>query len=152
MLSALQTHVASIIGRLPEAQEFLLAGGAALIARGDVERRTEDLDFFGLDPRSVDRLLPAATEALQEAGFEIRVVRAASGFARLSVQQGHDRTEVDLAADARLMPAELGPLGRTLAGEELAVDKVLAVFGRAEARDFVDLHGRRASIRLGAPV
>ena len=26
-----------------------------------------------------------------------------------------------------------------LAGEELAVDKVLAVFGRAEARDFVDL-------------
>jgi predicted nucleotidyltransferase component of viral defense system len=26
-----------------------------------------------------------------------------------------------------------------LAGEELAADKVLAVFGRAEARDFIDL-------------
>ncbi len=26
-----------------------------------------------------------------------------------------------------------------MSGEELAVDKVLAVFGRAEARDFVDL-------------
>ena len=26
-----------------------------------------------------------------------------------------------------------------LSGEELAIDKVLALFGRAEARDFVDL-------------
>lgn len=32
-----------------------------------------------------------------------------------------------------------GPVGRTLAGEELAINKVLAVVGRAEARDFVDL-------------
>ncbi|MGH9137756.1 MAG: nucleotidyl transferase AbiEii/AbiGii toxin family protein [Acidimicrobiales bacterium] len=31
------------------------------------------------------------------------------------------------------------PLGRTLAAEELAIDKVLALFDRAEARDFVDL-------------
>lgn len=139
MLSALQQQVASIIDKLPEAREFVLAGGAALIARGDVQRRTEVLDFFGLDSPSVDRLLPAAAQAIQEAGFEVRVMRAASGFARLSVQKGHDRTEVDLAADARLLPAELGPLGKTLAGQELAVDKVLAVFGRAEARDFVDL-------------
>ena len=34
---------------------------------------------------------------------------------------------------------EPGRLAPTLTGEELAVDKVLAVFGRAEARDFVDL-------------
>ena len=48
-------------------------------------------------------------------------------------------TEVDFGADFRLLPMEVGPLGPTLAGEELAVNKVLAVFGRAEARDFVDL-------------
>jgi predicted nucleotidyltransferase component of viral defense system len=28
---------------------------------------------------------------------------------------------------------------RLLSGEELAVDRLLALFGRAEARDFVDL-------------
>src|SRR5207253_11145893 len=44
-----------------------------------------------------------------------------------------------LAADARLFRPEAGRLGPTLAGEELATDKLLAVFGRAEARDFVDL-------------
>ena len=58
---------------------------------------------------------------------------------RLIVESGDDRTELDLAADARLFPAEPGRLAPTLSGEELAVDKVLAVFGRAEARDFVDL-------------
>jgi len=61
------------------------------------------------------------------------------GFARLIVESGDDCTELDLGADARLFPAEPGRLALTLTGEELAVDKVLAVFGRAEARDFVDL-------------
>lgn len=139
MLSALQEEVAAIIANLAEARDFALAGGAALIARGDVDRQTEDLDFFGLSPDSVDRLVPAVEGALRGAGLEVRVVRVAPGFARIGVARGLDRTEVDLAADARLFPSEPGPLVRTLTGRELAVDKVLAVFGRAEARDFVDL-------------
>jgi hypothetical protein len=46
---------------------------------------------------------------------------------------------VDLAADARIRPVDDGPLGPTLSLEELAVDKLLALFGRAEARDFIDV-------------
>jgi hypothetical protein len=61
------------------------------------------------------------------------------GFARLIVESDSDRTELDLAADARLFPAEPGRPAPMLTGEELAVDKLLALFGRAEARDFVDL-------------
>lgn len=61
------------------------------------------------------------------------------GFARLIVGSEDDRTELDLAADARLFPAESAQPAPTLRGEELAVDKVLALFGRAGARDFVDL-------------
>jgi hypothetical protein len=51
----------------------------------------------------------------------------------------HERALIDLAADARLFPSEPGPIGQMLSGEELAVDQVLTVFGRAEACDFVDL-------------
>ncbi len=69
----------------------------------------------------------------------MRHVQENSGFARLIVEKGSESTELDLGADARLFPAEPGRLAPTLSGEELAVDKVLAVFGRAEARDFVDL-------------
>ena len=44
-----------IIGKLPEAELFALAGGGALIVRGDVDRQTRDLDFFGPDAAGVDR-------------------------------------------------------------------------------------------------
>ena len=139
MLSPLQERVAEIIAGLKEAEGFALAGGAALIVRGDVRRQTRDLDFFGLTAAAVDRLLPAVERALQDAGFVVHHVQRNPGFARLIVESGDDRTELDLGADARLFPMEPGRLAPTLTGEELAVDKVLAVFGRAEARDFVDL-------------
>ncbi|MCZ7590046.1 MAG: nucleotidyl transferase AbiEii/AbiGii toxin family protein [Gaiella sp.] len=139
MLSALQEQVAAIVAGLEEAEEFALAGGAALIVRGEVERRTRDLDFFGLTGEAVDRLVPAAERALHDAGLVVERVQVNPGFARLIVSSADDRTELDFAADARLFPAEPGTPAPTLRGEELAVDKLLALFGRAEARDFVDL-------------
>jgi hypothetical protein len=105
-----------------------------------VERGTRDLDFFGLSAAAVDRLVPVALDALRRAGFDVERVVSGAGFARVVVKRFGEQSEVDLAADARLFPGEVGPRGiPVLADEELAVDKVLAVFGRAEARDFVDL-------------
>ena len=116
-----------------------MAGGAALIVRGDVDRLTRDLDFFTVEPNTVDVLLPAFEAAARKAGLTVVEEQAAHGFARLVVSDGTDQTGVDLASDARLFASEPSELGRILSAEELAVDKVLAVFGRAEARDFVDL-------------
>lgn len=139
MLSPLQLRVAEIVAGLAEADGFALAGGGALIVRGEVERQTRDLDFFGLSPESVDQLVPAVEAALTEAGLVVERVRVSPGFARLRVAENADRTELDLGADARLFAAEPGAPAPTLTSLELAVDKVLAVFGRAEARDFADL-------------
>jgi hypothetical protein len=139
VLSRLQERVATIIAGLDEAEGFALAGGAALIVRGDVDRRTRDLDFFGPSAVAVDSLVPAAEQALLAEGLHVERVLDHPGFARLLVHDDHDRTEVDLGSDARLFPAEEGPGFPLLSGEELATDKLLALFGRAEARDFVDL-------------
>jgi hypothetical protein len=146
MLSPFQERVAEIIADLDEAKEFALAGGAALISRGDVDRQTRDLDFFGPTSASVDKLVPAVERVLRDAGMVVRGIQVNPGFARLVVEEHGDEAEVDLAADARLFPAEPGPLVPTLAGKELAVDKVLAIFGRAEARDFIDRLSNRYSI------
>ncbi|MHB1931308.1 MAG: nucleotidyl transferase AbiEii/AbiGii toxin family protein, partial [Acidimicrobiales bacterium] len=156
MLSPLQERVARLVAEVIEEEGFALAGGGALVSRGDVDRHTEDLDFFGLAPDAVDRVGPLVKEALERAELAVNVVRESRGFVRLSVREGTDRTEIDLAADARLLPAEEGPIVRTLAAEELAVDKVLAIFGRAEGRDFVDLqaleprYGLQRLFRLAA--
>ena len=139
MLTPLQRRVAEIVAGLAEADGFALAGGAALIVRGEVDRRTRDLDFFGLSTEAVDGLVPAVERALAAASLGVDRVQASPGFARLIVSSGEERTELDLGADARLFPVEPGDPAPTLSSEELAVDKVLAIFGRAEARDFADL-------------
>lgn len=140
VLSELQQRVALIFAGLPEAEPFVLAGGAALIVRGDVHRLTRDLDFFGLAPGDVDRVVPVFEAAVRAAGMTVERRQSASGFARLVVSDAGEQTEVDVGADARLLPVEASRFGPVLSAEELAVDKVLAIFGRAEPRDFVDLH------------
>lgn len=46
MLSELQQRVAGIVAGLADADDFVLAGGAALILHGMVERGTRDLGYF----------------------------------------------------------------------------------------------------------
>jgi len=138
VLSALQQCVALVLAGLPEAEGFALAGGGALVVRGAVDRETHDLDFFVGEADAVDRLLPALESALSAEQITVERRQVAHGFARLSVQAGDDHTEIDLCVDYRLLPAEPSPIGPVLALEELAVNKLLALFSRAEARDFVD--------------
>jgi len=59
--------------------------------------------------------------------------------------------EVELAQHARMLPAVELAVGAVLHPDELAVDKTLALFGRAEARDLVAVNalaGRNSRERL----
>ena len=140
MLSSLQEHIARLLTALPEAREFALAGGAALIVGGLVDRETRDLDFFADRPEAVLELLPVLEEHLRLAGFGVERQQAHAGFARLAVSDGESSTEVDLCYDVRLRPAETTAIGAVLSSEELAADKMLAFFSRALPRDLIDLH------------
>lgn len=126
---------------LPEAERFALAGGAALVLRGEVDRHTEDLDFFAPGAEDVRLATSAFQQALRKAGFHFELVRSGPAFARLVVtDEAGAQVLVDLGYDYRMRPAEPTPIGPALSVEELGADKLLALFGRAEARDFVDVH------------
>jgi len=88
MLSPLQERVAAIIAGPEQSDGFALAGGAALIIRGEITRQTRDLDFFGLSPEAVDRLLPAAEMALRDAGLEVQRVQVNRGESPLGTAHG----------------------------------------------------------------
>ena len=149
VLSALQLRVAAIVRELPEAEDFVLAGGGALVARGDVDRTTRDLDYFAQSADQVPLLHTALDRALAADGLTVTTVQATGGFVRIVVTDSTSTTEVDLAHDYRLLPPEDTAVGLTLALEELAIDKVLALFDRAEARDFIDLG--RGGRQVGTP-
>lgn len=139
MLTPLQERVARLIGALPDLGELALAGGAALIASAIVDRRTHDLDYFTPDASAVPHVRRQLEAALVEDGLAISLLRDAATFLRYDVSDGADHVQLDIAQDARRRDAVTTRLGPTLDPRELAADKVLALWGRAEARDFVDV-------------
>jgi hypothetical protein len=139
-LTDFQVQVARLFFSLPEAQGFLLAGGAALVAQHLTSRPTQDLDFF---TRVGATSVPAARDALEatahDRGWTIERVRDEATFCRLVIH-GEEALLVDLALDSPPEhPATASLIGPTFAPEELAGRKVVALFDRAEARDFADV-------------
>jgi hypothetical protein len=148
VLTPLQERIAVLVAASLEGSDFALAGGAALISQGLVDRKTGDLDFFGSSEQVLAERLPEIISALEQDGMIVEVRRSTLQFARIVIRGMESETEVDFGLDGRLFPLEQGMFSPVLASRELAVDKVLAVFGRAEARDFVDLFALEEFFRL----
>lgn len=142
MLTALQERVWRILSALPESEGFALAGGAALIVSGVVQRGTRDLDIFGQYPATVTDFVEAAVRALNDAGLDTTVDRSGPLYTRLDITDDGESTSVDFSTDVRRRGAVPAPRGgQMLHPHELAADKLLALWDRAEPRDFIDLQG-----------
>jgi hypothetical protein len=119
-----------------------LAGGAAMHFAPNSTRYSDDLDFFHDSEARVAAAFAADRARLEQLGYEIRLALSLPGFVRATVTQGADTTRVDWAHDSawRFMPLVRDPLGGLLLHPvDLAVNKVLALAGRDEPRDFVDM-------------
>jgi hypothetical protein len=139
-ITGFQVEVANVFFAMPEASSFLLAGGLALLAQGMSVRPTEDMDAFTSNPDDVQRASAAFQVAARSRGWGVEVVRASETFVRLQVE-GSEQILVDLALDSPPgLPSMMSILGPTYAPDELAARKLLALFGRALPRDFVDVY------------
>lgn len=138
--SALQVRILAIFGRLPESEGFLLAGGGGLLANGLSERPTTDLDFFHVE-RAMDGAAAALEEATRADGLTASRIRTHDGFIRTSMTDGHETVIVDLCFDSPpVRPPVSTAIVHTFAPIELAGRKLLALYSRAAARDFIDVH------------
>jgi hypothetical protein len=141
-LTAFQLEVVRMFFALPASKGFLLAGGAALLAQHLTARPTEDLDFFTTPERGH---VPAARDALEAAarqrGWITERIHDSDTVCRMVIRSADDGVLIDLAVNAPPdLPASPTPAGPTLAPEELAGHKLLALFDRAAARDFADIY------------
>lgn len=141
MLSSLQIRIAKLFLSLPEALNFALAGGAALVFKKEVSRHTQDLDFFSPFQEEVRSASESLKRNLINAGLLFEIIRSSPSFVRMIVKDPESNEEivVDIGNDFRLQKPDDTEIGPVLSTEELAADKLLALFGRAEARDFVDV-------------
>lgn len=139
-LTDAQRAVLRLYFNLPESRGFVIAGGAALVAVGLSERPTQDLDLFA-PHSSIPKAGAALERAVLSAGWSVERVHEAETFLRLIIRLGADeQTMVDLAQDSGpLSAATVTAFGPTYPPRELSARKLLALFGRAELRDFVDV-------------
>jgi len=139
VLTEFQIEVAQLFFALPAGSGFLLAGGAGLLAQELTQRPTQDLDFFTRIAGEVVTAREAFEAAAGDRGWSVVRIHDSDTFCRLMIT-APEALLVDLALDA---PPQLPPtvtlLGPTFAPAELAARKLLALFDRAEARDFVDV-------------
>lgn len=119
-----------------------LAGGAAIHFAPNSVRFSDDLDFFHDSEARVASAFAADNATLTAAGYDVSVEFTQPGFIRATVTRGDQATKIDWAHDSdwRFMPLVADPLGGLLLNPvDLAVNKVLALAGRDEPRDFVDI-------------
>ena len=140
-LDPLHEQIARLAFSLPEADQVALAGGGAMLAHNLVERPTQDIDLFTPQPAEATRLADALAEALRNSGALVEVDRRGPEFSRLMVTMPDGRSvAIEIARDARIRKAAHLGFGPVLHLDEVAADKTLALFGRAAARDLVDVH------------
>jgi hypothetical protein len=123
-------------------EDHYLAGGAAMHFAPTSTRYSDDLAFFHDSEARVAAAFASDRGRLERAGYAVHVELSQPGFVRTVVSRGGDATRVDWAHDSawRFMPLVRDPLGGLLLHPvDLAVNKVLAVAGRDEPRDFVDI-------------
>jgi Nucleotidyl transferase AbiEii toxin, Type IV TA system len=122
-------------------EERYLAGGAALHFAPHSTRYSDDLDFFHDSEARVASAFEQDRGTLEGAGYDVQVELVLPGFVRAMVHKADRATRVDWAHDSawRFMPLVHDDLGGLLLHPiDLAINKVLALAGRDEPRDFVD--------------
>lgn len=133
-----------------------VAGGAVINRADDSLRYSDDLDIFHDVAEGVAICAEADAAVLRSAGYAFEWTLRQEGFFRAEVKRGTDRLKLDWAADSpfRFFPVEPDKdFGYSLHPADLAVNKVLALAGRSELRDFLDiLYLDNSYLSLGAMV
>jgi hypothetical protein len=119
-----------------------LAGGAAIHLEPQTTRYSNDLDYFH---DSVERVASAFADderVLRGIGSSVAVEMQMPGYIRAIVSRGEGSTKVEWAHDSawRFLPTvRHDVVGYVLHPIDLAINKLLALVGRDEPRDFLDI-------------
>lgn len=152
-LTPFQSQIALLLASNRSLDSYL-AGGAALHFSPQSIRYSNDLDYFH---DSVERVASAFNDdkkTLEASGYIVVTEMQQPGFIRARVSADKEVTKIEWShhSDWRFMPVIYEPqTGYQLHAIDIAVNKVLALAGRDEPRDFLDVLVLHASVlSLGA--
>lgn len=144
-LTPFQHQIIRAISKSSLRNQFYLTGGTALSLFYLHHRYSLDLDFFTADPTSVSRVPAIIEEIAIEINAQVSFTRQLETFLQCFFEnETGERVQIDFAQES---PYRLGEvlqndeLGIAIENfEDIACNKLSALFDRAEAKDFVDVY------------
>jgi len=121
--------------------ESYVAGGASLNELIASPRISRDVDLFHDSEQALEKTWGADRSLLEAHSYQLRVLRDRPGIVEAEVARGGESVLLQWTRDSafRFFPlVEHADFGLTLHPFDLATNKVLALVGRLEVRDWVD--------------
>lgn len=143
ILTPLQRDFLNAFFTCPAAESFFLTGGTALAAFYLYHRYSEDIDLFTLDRDALEAMEREIPAIAGEVGCAWSLKVKATDFRAILLQRPPEPSlKVDLVREAGTQFGEHQRFGNMIVDSMLniAANKVTALFGRTEAKDFVDLY------------
>jgi len=152
-LSAIQVSILQTVAANRSPESYL--AGATVFHRSEGSPRfSQDIDLFHDVADSVARSAELDAATLRGAGYVVQWLLQTPTFYRAVVSSGAETMKMEWAQDTafRFFPVQQDPAcGYCLHVTDAAVNKLLALAGRAEVRDFVDiLHLQATHLSIGA--
>ena len=142
LLTPFQKKILKAFTAIEESTAFYLTGGTALSVFYLAHRLSEDFDLFTSDQPLISIVARKFTSKLETLGIEVREIRNFSSFWEAIASEGDESFKIQLAYDSPFVleqPIEKDDL-RIHSFADIAAGKLLALFGRAEERDFIDVY------------
>lgn len=144
-LTELQREVCRLIAdNRVRSGESYVAGATALNELLGAERLSRDIDLFHDSDEALRSTWDGDRRLLADSGFTLAVTRERPAFVEATVSNGTETVALEWARDSayRFFPLVEHPdFGLTLHPFDLATNKVLALAGRLEVRDWIDVLG-----------
>lgn len=145
IISAVQEKILKKFAELKDSDQFYLTGGTALAYFYLKHRQSNDLDFFTPTDEIIDPFSHQLENYLKAHGFQCQRQRGLHSFVELVVTLTKETTLIHLALDSifRFESTQKFPQYPKLRVDsfiDIASNKLLALFGRAALRDFVDVY------------
>jgi len=149
-LTNIQQAVLRVIADSRRQTESYIAGGVALNTLLAAPRLSRDIDLFHDSAEALAASWSADRALLEAAAFGVTIVRERPTFVEAAVCAGDESVILQWVQDSayRFFPLVEHPLlGLALHPFDLATNKVLAMAGRLEPRDWIDVINCDAAIQ-----
>ncbi len=145
IINSIQEKILQRFGEIKDSDQFYLSGGTALAYFYLKHRQSNDLDFFTSAGDIVGSFSFQLENHLKANGFQCQRQRGLHSFVELIVTLDQETTLIHLALDSTFRFEQTQrfsdfPHLNVDNLTDIASNKLLALFGRATLRDFIDIY------------